>query len=122
MPAQEQMKKALQTYVDSFNEGDAATIAALFADDAVIEDPVGKPQISGRPAIDEFYAKAISAGTKLTLDGPIRGSHGKGAAMALTIEVPAMNLRIRAIDAMTFNDDGKIVEMRAYWGPDDFEK
>jgi steroid Delta-isomerase len=122
MPAQEQMRKALQAYVDGFDAGDAASISALFADDAVIEDPVGKPRISGRAAIDEFYANAVSAGTKLVLDGPIRGSHGNGAAMAFTIVVPGMNLRIRAIDVMTFNEEGKIVEMRAYWGPDDFEK
>jgi steroid Delta-isomerase len=122
MLAQEHMKKALQSYVDGFATGDAAAIAALFADDAVIEDPVGNPPISGRAAIEEFYANAVSAGTKLTLDAPIRGSHGNGAAMAFTIEVPAMNLRIRAIDTMTFGDDGKITEMRAYWGPDDIER
>ncbi|MFD0853085.1 steroid Delta-isomerase [Actinomadura adrarensis] len=119
MPDQEHMKKALQAYIDGFNAGDAAAIVALFAEDAVIEDPVGNPPISGHAALTEFYTNAINGGAKLVLDGPIRGSHGNGAAMAFTIEVAAMNLTIRAIDAMTFNDDGKIIEMRAYWGPDD---
>jgi steroid delta-isomerase len=122
VPDQEQMKKALQAYVDGFNVGDPAAIVALFADDAVIEDPVGSPPISGRAALEEFYANAIDTGAKLTLDGPIRGSHGNGAAMAFTIEVASMNLRIRAIDVMTFNDEGQIIEMRAYWGPDDMER
>lgn len=122
MPEQEQMKQALQAYVDGINAGDAAAVTALFADDAVVEDPVGKPPISGRAAIAEFYTNAVSAGTKLSLDTPIRGSHGNGAAMAFTIEVPAMSLRIRAVDVMTFNDDGKIIDMRAYWGPADFEQ
>jgi steroid delta-isomerase len=39
--------------------------------------------------------------------------------MAFTIEVTGM--RIRAIDVMTFNDEGKIVRMDAHWGPDDME-
>ncbi|MCQ0014874.1 hypothetical protein LUX39_14875 [Actinomadura madurae] len=59
-------------------------------------------------------------GAKLSLDGPIRGSHGDRAAMAFTIDVPGM--RIRAIDVMTFGADGKIVRMDAHWGPDDIAK
>ncbi|MBW8484904.1 nuclear transport factor 2 family protein [Actinomadura parmotrematis] len=121
MLSQEDMKRALQAYIDGFAAGDAAAVSDLFAADAVIEDPVGTPPVHGRPAIDEFYANAIAAGSKLTLDGPIRGSHGNQAAMAFTVEVPAMNMRIRAIDVMTFGEDGKVVEMRALWGPDDIE-
>ena len=119
MPTQDHMKQALQTYVDAFNAGDPQAIVALYADDAVIEDPVGKPPIAGAAAIGEFYTNAIAGGAKLTLDGPIRGSHGDRAAMAFTVDVPGM--RIRAIDVMVFNADGKIVRMDAHWGPDDIE-
>ncbi|MGK5554558.1 nuclear transport factor 2 family protein [Actinomadura kijaniata] len=120
VPSQEHMKRVLQSYVDGFNAGDAAAVAALFADDAVIEDPVGTPPVKGREAIDEFYANAVSAGTRLTLDAPIRGSHGDRAAMAFTVEVTG--LRIRVIDAMTFDDQGRITRMEAFWGPDDIER
>lgn len=122
MPTTDQMKQVLQSYVDGFAAGDAASVAALFADDAVLEDPVGTPPVRGRAAIEEFYANAVAAGSKLILEGPIRGSHGNGAAMAFTVEVPSMGLRIRAIDVMTFDDDGKVIEMKAYWGPDDMEQ
>ncbi|MFI0350616.1 nuclear transport factor 2 family protein [Actinomadura sp. 9N407] len=122
MPTQDQMKQALQAYIDGFAAGDAAAVAALFADDAVVEDPVGNPPISGRAAIEEFYTNAVGAGSKLVLEAPIRGSHGNAAAMAFTVEVPEMGLRIRVIDVMTFNEDGKIVAMRAHWGPDDVEQ
>ncbi|MDL4775123.1 MULTISPECIES: nuclear transport factor 2 family protein [Thermomonosporaceae] len=121
MPDQEHMKGALQRYVDGFNAGDAAAVSALFADDAVVEDPVGHPQVVGREAIDAFYANAVGAGTKLSLDGPIRGSYGDRAAMAFTVAVPGMGLRIRVIDVMTFGADGRIVRMEAHWGPDDLE-
>lgn len=120
MPPQNAMKQALQSYLDAFNAGDVAAISALYADDAVIEDPVGKPPITGRAAIEEFYANAIAGGAKLALDGPVRGSYGDRAAMAFTIEVPGM--RIRAVDVMTFDADGRIVRMEAHWGPDDIER
>ncbi|NYD50644.1 hypothetical protein BJY14_006627 [Actinomadura luteofluorescens] len=88
MPSQDHMKQALQAYVDTFNAGDATAVCGLYADDAVIEDPVGHPPISGRAAIEEFYSNAIAGGAKLTLDAPIRGSHGDRAAMAFTVDVP----------------------------------
>ena len=119
MPSQEQMKAALQAYVDGFNAGDPAAVVALFADDATVEDPVGNPPITGRDAIAEFYANSVASGAKLSLDAPIRGSHGNAAAMAFTVEMP--NMRIRVIDVMTFDDDGRISTMRAHWGPADVE-
>ncbi|MGP4023712.1 nuclear transport factor 2 family protein [Actinomadura sp. 3N407] len=119
MPTQDHMKQALQTYIDAFNAGDAQAVVALYADDAVIEDPVGNPPITGRAAIEEFYTNAIAGGAKLALDAPIRGSHGDRAAMAFTVDVPGM--RIRAIDVMTFGPGGEIVRMEAHWGPDDIE-
>ncbi|MEU5882155.1 nuclear transport factor 2 family protein [Spirillospora sp. NPDC047279] len=122
MPTQEQMKAVLQAYVDGFDAADPGAVSGLFADDAVIEDPVGTPPIQGRAAIDEFYVNAMAVGTKLTLDGPIRGSHGDKAAMAFTVEVPAMGMRIHAIDVMTFGEDGKVTRMEALWGPDDIEQ
>lgn len=120
MPTQQHMKSVLRSYLDGFDRGDAAALAALFADDAVIEDPVGTTPLTGRDAIEEFYRNAVASGAKLTLDAPVRGSHGDRAAMAFTVDVPG--LRIRVIDVMTFGSDGKIIRMDALWGPDDLEQ
>lgn len=110
------MKSVLQSYVDGINAGDVDAVLALFADDAVIEDPFGSEPKTGE-TLAEFYRGAAGGGVKLTLQGPIRGSHGDSAAMAFTVEVQGMT--IDAIDVMTFNADGKIIKMDAYWGPDD---
>lgn len=119
MPTQEHMKSVLRTYIDGFANGDADLIVALFAEDAVVEDPVGTPELRGKEAIGEFYRNAVGSGAKLTLDAPIRGSHGNRAAMAFTVDVPGM--RIHAIDVMTFNEDGLVTRMEALWGPEDIE-
>ncbi len=118
MPTQDQIKAALQTYVDGFANGDVDSVLALFAEDAVVEDPVGTPEKRGEE-IAQFYRDAVASGAKLILDGPIRGSHGAAAAMSFTIELAALGMKISAIDVFTFDEDGKVATMRAYWGPED---
>lgn len=124
MTTEEQMRTALQAYIDRFAAKDGGGLAALFADDAQIEDPVGGGKIvKGRAAIDEFYRGAVEVVDRLELAAPIRASHGTAAAMAFDIHLTYGDSRtiIRAIDVMTFDDDGKIVDMKAYHGPGDVE-
>ena len=124
MTTEDQMRAALQAYVDGFAAKDSGAVAALFADDARIEDPVGGTKIvEGRDAVDEFYRGAVEAVDRLELVAPIRASHGNAAAMAFDIHLAFGDTRaiIRAIDVMTFDDDGRIVDMKAYHGPGDVE-
>lgn len=116
------MKEALQRYLDGFNRGDAEQLISLFAENARIEDPVGGGRIvEGKAAIEAFYRGAVGLVERLELDTPIRGSHGRSAAMAFTIHLnmEGQKSTIRAIDVMTFDEAGKIVDMKAYHGPSD---
>lgn len=117
MPSEADMKAALQSYLDGFTKRDPELIVALFAEDAVIEDPFGTPPKQGIAAIREFYTNAVAANVDLTLDTPIRASQGAGAAMAFTIAVGPTT--IKAIDVMEFDADGKITSMKAFWGTSD---
>lgn len=122
--SEHQMRSALQAYIDLFNSHDGTGLAALFADNARIEDPVGGAKIvEGRAAIDEFYRRAVTMVDRLELAAPIRTSHGAAAAMAFDIHMQAEGhpVLIRVIDVMTFDTHGKIVDMRAYHGPSDRE-
>lgn len=127
MSKEQQMKRAMQAYIDAFNRVDPDGIVALYADDATVEDPVGSPVKSGRKAIADFYAFAIKSGAKLRLAAPIRGSHGNSAAMAFDVELnmpqgdKTARAVIRVIDVMTFDEEGKFSSMRAFWGPSDME-
>ena len=111
------MKAALQAYIDRFNAGDADGIAALYAENGTVEDPVGSPAKHGRKEIAEFYKGAMQVGAKLALAAPIRGSHANSAAMAFTAKAGPMTVHV--IDVMTFDDKGKFATMKAYWGPED---
>lgn len=122
MATEQQMRDALQAYIDGFNAGDGEGLAALFADDARIEDPVGGTKIvEGRASINDFYRGAVEAVDRLELVAPIRASHGSAAAMAFDIHMHADGrpVLIRVIDVMTFDAGGRIVDMKAYHGPGD---
>lgn len=121
MADEQQMRDAMQAYIDGFNASDHAAIVGLYADDATVEDPVGTPLKQGRDEIDAFYATALESGAKLSLSAPIRASHANSAAMAFEVALnyQGQDMVIHVIDVMTFDDDGKFTSMKAYWGPGD---
>jgi steroid delta-isomerase len=123
MPNENQMKQALQAYIDAFNRSDAEGVIALYAEDATVEDPVGKEVMKGRARIAEFYRMSIATGARLKLAAPIRASHGNSAAMAFDVELnmPQGHMLIRVIDVMSFDEAGKFTSMRAFWGPGDMQ-
>ncbi|KOP66737.1 steroid delta-isomerase [Bacillus sp. FJAT-18019] len=124
MITQTAMKAALQQYLDGFNNKDHDAVISLFADNARIEDPVGGGQIiEGKEAITSFYQSSVASVEKLELAAPIRGSHGNSAALAfiINVEMEGKKVRIHCIDVMTFNDEGKIADMKAYWGQEDIQ-
>jgi len=120
MPSQELMKAAMQAYIDAFNSGSADAVAALYAPDATVEDPVGSPVRRGHAEIKGFYTHSIATGAKLALDAPVRGSHGNAAAMAFTARIGPVSVRV--IDIMTFDETGKFTSMKAYFGPGDIQQ
>lgn len=120
-PSQDVMKAAVQAYVDRTNGGDAAGIVALFASDAVIEDPVGTPPKTGAE-IAAWFDNSVAFGARLYPIGPIRGSHAREAALAFDVEFTppdSERLRICSVDIFSFDDDGLITSLKAYWGPGD---
>jgi steroid delta-isomerase len=104
------MEAAVHEYVAAFDAGAPERVAALFAEDATVEDPVGTEPKVGQAAILEFYTASMQTGAKLRLEGPVRLC-GPYAAFAFS------DMRVDVIDTFKFNDDGKVVEMRAYFGP-----
>lgn len=124
MASEQQMKQAMQAYIDLYNQDDLEGLVGLYADDATVEDPVGTPVKSGKAAIRDFYKFAMTTGARLSLVAPIRGSHGNSAAMPfdVTLNYQGSRMVIRVIDVMTFDAAGKFTSMRAYWGPGDMQK
>lgn len=118
MPSAEEIRTAVDRYVRLMNAGDADAIAALYAEDGTVEDPIGAPPQRGRAAILAFY-RAAAGKVELVLTGPIRVAGSEAAFPMLgTLATPAGAAYIDIIDVMKFDAAGRIASMRAFWSAD----
>lgn len=113
------IRTAVTNYLDAVSSGPSSTIAALYAEDATLEDPVGGEVRVGREAIEAFYGALDGVDCKTELL-TIRVS-GNNAAFHFRVvtEIDGNAYAIEPIDVMTFDDRGAITSMRAYWSPSD---
>lgn len=122
-PSQADMRAALEAYVARINSGDRDGILTLFAPDAIIEDPVGSPAKTGE-AIAAWFSDTIAFGTQICPVAPIRGSHANAAALMFDVTFQPLGgpaMLIHSLDVCTFDQEGRITSLKAYWGPEDIE-
>jgi steroid Delta-isomerase len=111
---------AIDAYMAAFSASDRAGWLACFADGAWIEDPVGTPRRDGKDAIGAFWDEthAVPDSVELRPLG-LRVVIGNEAVFTMQAR-PVMGgdtYEVDIIDHMTFDDDAKIVEMRAFFDP-----
>ncbi|GAA3655083.1 nuclear transport factor 2 family protein [Nocardioides ginsengisoli] len=96
-----------------------ADIAALYADHGTLEDPVGSPALKGTGEIAAFY-DALAGLERRTELLALRVS-GNEAAFSFRVVTGsgAEQATIEPIDVMTFDEEGRITSMRAFWSPAD---
>jgi steroid delta-isomerase len=118
MPDPERMVAAVHAYVAAFEAESVDAVVALYARDATVEDPIGTPIHKGHDAIRTFYARAVTSGAKLKLEGAVRIAGDYAAfPFSASVENGENKRRTEVIDTFRFNDENEIVEMRAFWGP-----
>ncbi len=115
----ERIREVVEAYVDRVANGTVDEVLALYADDATVEDPVGTEVRSTPEAIREFYAPLES----LEQTGHLIAARIAGGQAAFQFELATkagdQTYTLSPIDVMTFDDDGRITSMRAFWGNDD---
>lgn len=109
---------AVHRYVEAFATGDMTIIRELYATDATVEDPVGTDIHHGIDAIVKFYEASLGSGIKLELSGDPRCA---GDEVAFPFQVSAPGMTIDVIDVFKFNKAGKVISMRAFWGPENMK-
>jgi steroid delta-isomerase len=119
MPSAEQIRATVTRYLAAVADGTARDIADCYAPDATVEDPVGSEPRRGRAAIEEFYTplEAASRETKL-LTIRVAGDSAVFHFLVRT-KLPGQTVEVEPIDLMTFNADGLITSMRAFWSEGD---
>ncbi|WP_433714180.1 nuclear transport factor 2 family protein [Nocardia sp. CA-084685] len=115
------IRDVIEQYVKLVGSGPTEAIVDLYAPDAVVEDPIGTEPKRGHEAIREFYEVIgnLDRETQLHADSVrIAGNHA-AFMFTLVTKFGDQRLILSPIDAMDFDDEGKIVAMRAYWSQDD---
>ena len=118
-PADERIVESVRRYLDAVAKGTAEDIAACYAEDGTLEDPVGTEPKRGRAAIREFYS-AIEAFQRETELLTVRVAGGSAAFhFRVRTHLPGQVVEVEPIDVMTFDDGARITSMRAFWSPSD---
>lgn len=69
-------------------------------------------------ALRKFYGGAVTMKLSLTRTGPVRVASNEAAfPFQLRMEVNGVAMVTDIIDHFKFNEAGKIISMRAFWGP-----
>ncbi|BDB44603.1 MULTISPECIES: nuclear transport factor 2 family protein [Mycobacterium] len=112
--------ETVHRYIETVSNGTADELAAFFADDATLEDPVGGGEVHiGKSAIRGFYSAVEGVARECELV-TLRVS-GNEAAFHFRLIVGAgdSRMRIEPIETMVFDGSGKVTAMKAYWSPAD---
>ena len=117
-PGREHMERAARAYLASYLNGDLEGRAALFAEDAIFEDPVGTTPLHGMAQIMPFWRMAHEAGWWCAHD--VRSVVVSGRHVMLhfisNMRLPGMEpATMEVFESQTFNAEGKIVHVRAYF-------
>jgi ketosteroid isomerase-like protein len=98
-------------------EGDRDGWLALFAPDAVVEDPVGSPPHRGIDAITAFRDSTIS--TVESFDYEIErcyvGSREAAFVLRFAIVAAGNRLDMDAVNIYTADDAGRLTSLRSFW-------
>lgn len=116
----EQVRQALQHYIRAWKVRDKTLLLSLFADDAVLEDPVGTPPFRGHAGIGKFWDFALSDPTRQITPRleEIRACGNQGI-LRFTMEVrlpdEGKGIDLSIIEHAELDDSGKIARLRAFW-------
>jgi len=102
---------------------------ALFAEDAVVEDPIGPSMLDpeglghrGREAIGRFFDDVIAPNDKITFKIDLSYQAGPEVANVGTIDITFPGgKQIASVDLVStyrISPDGRLESLRAYWEPE----
>ena len=111
---------AVSGYFEAISTRAESAWLTLFADDAVIHDPVGSIPAEGRAALANVWKMLQTSFESLILD-PVHTFHGgNGAAVKWTGHgrgITGAEVEFEGISIFEVNSDGRIQTLMSYWDP-----
>ncbi len=110
------------TYMKLMSEGEFDAVVALYAEGAILEDPVGSDVLNGKEAIAEFYNRITGTQVTCVRTGPVRFANREMVfPFECTIDSEHGKMCIQIIDHFVLDENGKIVSRRAFWSQETTE-
>lgn len=111
------LETTVRAYAAAWGARDREAWLATFAASATQEDPVGDGARRGRDEIGEFWDRAMAAYDSLEIVPRDIFICGREAAMEWTIHAVTCEgaVTFNGVDVFTFDEDGRILSVRAYW-------
>ncbi|MEI5671833.1 MULTISPECIES: nuclear transport factor 2 family protein [unclassified Nocardioides] len=114
----ERIREVVEAYVDRVGNGTSAEVVALYAEGATVEDPVGADVLTTREEIATFYGNLDGLEQETSLVEARIGGGQAAFLFRISTKVGDQTFTMAPIDVMTFDDDGLITSMKAYWNAD----
>ena len=119
----EKMAEAVNAYIDRLSNGTAEEIVDLYAEGATVEDPIGAPIRSSREELIEFYSIITGLDSrKATLKWVKIAGDTAVFEFTLVTGTADMSFEITPVDIMVFDENAKVVSMRAVWEQSDLKQ
>jgi steroid Delta-isomerase len=117
MPTPEQVRAAVDAYLDAYRQNSRDALLATFAPDAVWHDPVGAAPHEGHEGIGAFWDTVHTMADRIELVPTDVIVCGPEAAMVFTIQAHTGDggMGFDAVETFLVDDDGKITLLKAYW-------
>jgi len=115
MIASEQAKKAIERYIDTWNRGDRQGWISCWAENTILEDPVGGPRKGGIRSIEETWDRTIKTGAAWKLEAVLVRICGNEAGLHMRNINTRDNAFNDSIEFWRFNDECKIDSCRTFF-------
>ena len=117
MPTPDELRRAVELYVEAVNSRDPQAIADCFTEDAVQADPASRPPNVGRQAIAEFFATGIGASEGWTFETAAVHTCGDTVAVdfRITVRLGEGLMLIDGIEVFVAAEGGGFASAHAYW-------
>ncbi|MEU6996366.1 nuclear transport factor 2 family protein [Streptomyces sp. NPDC046465] len=133
-------KKRAQELSRRVNAGDLDAIVELYAPDAVLEDPVGHPPVTGHDALRAHYERLLSARIREEAAEPVAGQDAAHALIQVTsamdylplgplyaergwLKIPdapeTARIQRTAMLVIRMDASGLVRHLKSYWGTSD---
>jgi steroid delta-isomerase len=124
MPSSDLLHRAVAEFFAAIAAVDPPRIAAAFAEQGEIEDPVGSEIVRGRANIEASFAngfaKRIRSAEVETLATEIAGDSIEARWRLGAVGTSGRRAEAEGIDVVTVDSDGLITRVAGYWDPKPF--